>query len=126
MDDKYRYNIPKIIIHVIHLIVGLWLAYIGYKKITNQTISDYNYPILIGLGALVIVYFIHLLYKNRSETWSYAFGVPNYLIHIVHIINGILLLLIGLKILKMDNLVNMYLIIIGSSAALYHSHLALV
>ena len=123
MGDTYHYNVPGIVIHVIHLIFGVWLAYIGYKKITNQSISDYNYPILIGLGSLVIVYFIHLLYKNWSKRWNYAFGIPNYLIHIIHIINGILLLSVGLKILSMNNLVNMYFIISGSSAALYHLHL---
>ncbi|MDA7663823.1 hypothetical protein N8569_00815 [bacterium] len=123
MGDTYHYNIPGIVIHMIHLIFGVWLAYIGYKKITNQSISDYNYPILIGLGSLVIVYFIHLLYKNWNKKWNYAFGIPNYLIHTIHIINGILLLSVGLKILSMNNLVNMYFIISGSSAALYHLHL---
>ena len=123
MGDTYHYNVPGIVIHMIHLIFGIWLAYIGYKKITNQSISDYNYPILIGLGSLVIVYFIHLLYKNWSKTWNYAFGIPNYLIHIIHIINGILLLSVGLKILNMNDIVNMYFIISGSTAALYRLHL---
>ena len=123
MGDTYHYNVPGIVIHVIHLIFGTWLAYIGYKKITNQSISDYNYPILIGLGSLVTFYFIHLLYKNRNKTWQYEFGIPNYIVQIVHILNGLLLLFVGLKILNMNNLINLYFIITGSVAALYHLHL---
>jgi hypothetical protein len=123
MTNNYHYNVPGLVIHTIHLVFGTWLAYIGYKKITNQSISDYNYPILIGLGSLVTFYFVHLLYKNRNKTWQYEFGIPNYIVQIVHILNGLLLLFVGLKILNMNNLINLYFIITGSVAALYHLHL---
>ena len=123
MTNNYHYNVPGLVIHTIHLVFGTWLAYIGYKKITNQSISDYNYPILIGLGLLVTFYFVHLLYKNRNKTWQYEFDIPNYIVQIVHILNGLLLLFVGLKILNMNNLVNLYFIITGSVAALYHLHL---
>ena len=126
MGDTYHYNIPGIVIHTIHLIFGVWLAYIGYKKITNQSISDYNYPILIGLGSLVIVYFIHLLYKNWNKKWNYAFGIPNYVIFLTHLINSILFIGIGLKYIDIGNIISLYLIISGSLAGLYHAHLMYV
>ena len=123
MGDTYHYNIPHLVIHVIHIVFGLWLAYIGYKRIMKQPIKKYNYYILIGLGSIVTLYFIHLLYKNIDKSWNYAFGLPNWLVHSIHILNGLLLLFVGLKIITINEIIALYFVVTGSIAFLYHAHL---
>ena len=39
MGGTYHYNIPHLVIHVIHIVFGLWLAYIGYKRIMKRPIK---------------------------------------------------------------------------------------
>jgi len=126
MGDTYHYNIPHLVIHIIHIVFGLWLAYIGYKRIIDKPIQEYNYYILIGLGSIVTLYFIHLLYKNLGKSWNYAFGLPNWLVQSIHISNGILLLLVGLKFLKINEIIALYFVVTGSLAGLYHAHLMFV
>jgi hypothetical protein len=129
---NYAYNIPSIIIHIIHLLAGAWLLYIGYNRITNVSISKYHYYILILLGIVVVLNFSFLLSKSeRDET--YEFEVPKYLVHLTHILNGIVFVLLGLSginILQNDilkhNFFNIYLIGGGVLAAAYHSHLLLI
>ena len=123
MGDTYHYNIPHLVIHIIHIVFGLWLAYIGYKRIMKRPIKKYNYYILIGLGSIVTLYFIHLLYKNIDKSWNYAFGLPNWLVHSIHILNGLLLLLVGFKIIQINEIIALYFVVTGSIAFLYHAHL---
>jgi len=126
MSGTYQYGMPGLLIHIIHIVFGTWLAYLGYKKITNQSINNYNYNILLVLGIIVVLYFIHLLYKNWGETWYYAFGLPNWLVQIIHVFNGIILIFVGCKVLDINKLVSMYFIVSGSLAALYHAHLMFI
>jgi hypothetical protein len=119
----YYFSIPHLVVHILHLIVGAWLVYIGYKKIQKEPIHDNNYKVLTGLGIIVTLYFLLLSYINRDKKWNYNFGVPNYLVFLVHIINGVLMTLLGTQYLKMNEIASLYLIISGSMASLYHAHL---
>lgn len=121
--DSYHFNIPKILINIIHIIVGVWIAYLGYKTIKNIKIEKYNYNILVFLGILLLIYFIYLFYKNINKIWNYSFAVPNFIVFGLHIINGILFILLGLKKIELKDLFSLYLIISGSLGALYHKHI---
>jgi hypothetical protein len=131
-EETYAYDIPSIVIHLIHLIAGLWLLYIGYNRITNVSISKYHYYILILLGIVVVLNFSFLLSKSEPSE-KYEFEVPKYIVHLSHILNGIIFILLGLSsiniihndILK-HNLFNVYLMGGGILAAAYHVHLLLI
>jgi len=123
MSGTYHYNIPGLLIHIIHIILGAWLTYLGYNKITKESIHRYNYDVLLVLGIIVVLYFIHLLYEKWGEKKYYAFGVPEWLVHITHILNGLMFIMVGSKVLRINELVSLYLIVSGSLAALYHIHL---
>ena len=129
--EPYAYDIPSVFIHLIHLIAGAWLLYIGYNRITHVSISKYHYYILILLGIVVVLNFAFLL-SNSKTSDKYEFEVPKYIVHLIHILNGIVFVLLGLSginilhnnILK-HNFFNIYLIGGGILAAAYHSHLLL-
>ena len=136
-SNTYHFKIPGWFIHLIHAIAGVWLLYIGYNQLKDISIHIINYYLLILIGLLVIIYFLILLKKNWKKKWNYAFEVPNWLIHIVHIINGIVLLLVGLNKLDyidtnvfkkiIDNdIINIYLIGGGLLAGAYHAHLSFI
>lgn len=123
MSKTYHYNIPKRVIHTIHMVISIWLVYIGYKRVKNQEVDKTNYKILLLLGQLLIIYFSILLYKNYNRRWNYALKVPNYIIHLSHIVNGILFVLLGLKKIELKDILSLYIIIYGSMGGLYHLHL---
>ncbi len=150
---EYHHSVPRIVVHITHVIFALWIGYIGYYRIRKETIDENHYYMMALLGAVVTIYFVHLYIKNYGISWNYSFDVPHQLVHIIHIINGIVLLLLGLYALGMfdkdakdtphhergkypeDNYkdiisklvdndpVNIYLLVGGGAAGLYHIHL---
>ena len=123
MGDTYHFGIKGYIIHITHILVGLWLIFIGYERIKDRQINEYNYHGLTLLGGALLVYFLIVSYKEWGNHWNYAFGVPNYVIFMTHLINAILFLGIGLKYINIGEIMSMYLIISGSLASAYHGHL---
>ena len=123
MGNIYHFGIAKLIVHISHIIIGLWLVYLGYEKITDKKLDNFQYNLLTGLGVVLFLYFTVVTYKEYGNKWNYAFGVPNYLIFLTHIINSILFFIIGMKYLNINKLISLYLIIAGSMGALYHTHL---
>ena len=125
MANTYHFGIAKIIVHISHIIIGLWLVYLGYKKITNQRLDNIHYNVLAVLGAVLFIYFLIVSYKEFGKKWNYAFGVPNYLIFATHLFNAVLFFLIGIKYLNINKLISLYLIIAGALGGMYHAHLML-
>jgi hypothetical protein len=123
MGNTYHFGIAKLIVHISHIIIGLWLVYLGYKKITNTELDNFQYNLLTGLGVVLFLYFTVVTYKEYGNKWNYAFGVPNYLIFLTHLINSVLFFIIGMRYLNINKLISLYLIIAGSMGALYHAHL---
>ena len=150
---EYHHSVPRIVVHITHVIFALWIGYIAYYRIRKETIDEKHYYMMALLGAVVTIYFIHLYIKNYGISWNYSFDVPHQLVHIIHIINGIVLLLLGLyalgffdedakdeshhereiypeanykdiisKLIDNDP-VNIYLLVGGGAAGLYHIHL---
>ena len=108
MSDTYHYNIPGIVIHISHILVGLWLVYIGYIKITDKKLEEVHYKILWILGIVLFLYFLSITYKNLGKSWNYAFGIPNYVIFSTHLFNAILFILLGLKYITISNIISLY------------------
>tara|TARA_B100001769_G_C21931163_1_gene501840 strand:+ start:212 stop:589 length:378 start_codon:yes stop_codon:yes gene_type:complete len=91
----YHYNIPKILIYIIHILFGIWLMYLGYKLTQKEKLLPYEKIILITLGTIVIVYQLWLWYKFPKDNYSY--NVPGWLIHLAHVLVGIYLVLLATK-----------------------------
>ena len=123
MGDTYHFDIPFIVINIIHILAGLWLGYVGYKKINSEEIHELNHKILFVLGVIMIVYFSITSYKNIGKSWNYKNGVPNWMVFATHIVNAIMFIMIGLKYINKPFVVGIYLGIIGTLASLYHSYL---
>ena len=69
------------------------------------------------------VYFIYLTIKHIPNDFTYSLGINKYIILLLHIAHGILFILIGMKYIDMNDILSLYLLIIGSASALYHVHL---
>jgi len=121
---KYSSGLNHNIIHTLHLLVGLWFIYIGFNRITDKTINNVHYIILLIVGIILVIYQSYLWYLYPDK--KYQFNVPGFLIHLSHIINGIILILIGSKIIDINKAASLYFIIAGSMAGLYHLHLMLL
>ena len=123
MTRYYTHSIPHYIIHISHLLSGAWLAYIGYKHLIKEHVEEYHYSLLTFVGGIIVAYFIYLTIKHLPNDFTYSLGINKYIILLSHIAHGILFILIGTKYIKMNDILSLYLIIIGSATALYHTHL---
>lgn len=117
---KYAYGTPGWLIHLIHILVGIWLVYVGYMILTSKKINKVNIGILLILGIVMVAYQGWLWYKFPKK--NYSLGLPGWVVHLTHIINGILFILISKDYFN-KNFSGLYLIIMGSLAAAYHLHL---
>lgn len=123
MTRYYTHSIPSYLIHISHLLSGIWLSYIGYKNLVKEKVEDYHYSLLAFVGIILFVYFIYLTIKHIPNNFTYSLGINKYIIFLTHIAHGALFILIGLKYIDMKDILSLYLVIIGSASALYHSHL---
>ncbi len=94
-SKTYHYNVPKILIYIIHILVGVWLMYLGYKLTQKNKLLQYEKNILVILGITVIIYQSWLWYKFPKDNYSY--NVPGWLIHLFHVFVGIYLILLATK-----------------------------
>ena len=102
------------LVHLFHiLIVGSLFLYVGIKK-TN--IPKNMYPILLGLGIIIIFYHIY-------KTYHYFITNKSYWINLIHIfIIGPLLIYIGYY---RENVARMYfeiLLMLGFASIGYHGY----
>lgn len=68
---KYTFGIPGWIIWGVHVGIGLFLLYLGYVMQTGKRIPQWSPILLMVLGAIVVVYHVHLWYnwyKQRQAT----------------------------------------------------------
>lgn len=63
----YHFGIPGIFVWITHILMGIFLVYIGYKVLNNKPISQINSLVLIILGVLAILYHLHLWYDNNKD-----------------------------------------------------------
>jgi len=121
MDQKtYHYNVPKILVYLVHIIVGIYLAYLGYTLTQGKKMARYAKIILITLGIVVILYQSWLWIKFPKD--NYAYDVPGWLLHLTHVLVGIYLIAIAL-LKKPGPMVGAATLILGAVQVLYMMHL---
>ena len=104
----------EVYVHLFHiLIVGSLFLYVGISR--DKTISIL-YPILLGLGIIIILYHIYKTYKYIKENKGYWVN----LIHIFLI--GPLLIYIGYNGEKTTRKFFEILMMLGFSAIGYHGY----
>ena len=124
MDQKtYHYNVPKILVYLVHIIVGIYLAYLGYTLTQGKKMARYAKIILITLGIVVILYQSWLWIKFPKD--NYAYDVPGWLLHLTHVLVGIYLIAIAL-LKKPGPMVGAATLILGAVQALYMMHLLIL
>ncbi len=67
----------------IHILMGLWIAFIGYSLTQKRELYEYEKIILIVLGTIAILYQAWLWIKFPKD--NYAYNVPGWLLHLCHI-----------------------------------------
>ena len=117
---KYSNGLSAALVHGIHMLVGVYFIYLGYLLVNKKNLS-YNNTILIVLGVVSALYQLYLWYKFPHK--NYSFQLPGWLVHLSHIINGIIYILIAMNMFFGKSISGIYLIIIGSLAFSYHTHL---
>ena len=121
MDQKtYHYNIPKILVYLVHILVGIYLAYLGYTLTQGKKIPRYAKIILITLGSVVILYQSWLWIKFPKD--NYAYDVPGWLLHLSHVLIGIYLIVLAL-LKKPGPILGATTLILGAVQSLYMLHL---
>jgi hypothetical protein len=70
----------------IHILMGLWIAFIGYSLTQKRKLYPYEKIILIVLGTIAILYQAWLWIKFPKD--NYAYNVPGWLLHLCHILVG--------------------------------------
>jgi len=119
--------IPGLYIHLQHIVVGLWLVYLGYLKLTSKSYNKIQDKVLYYLGLLVLVYFLYLTYKLWDSKLKYSLNVPKSVVFLLHILNGLAFMLIGSgKLKKYAEINGLYMVIMGSLSLFYHAHLMLL
>jgi len=68
MDNTtYHYDVPKNLVWVAHIVIGLVIAYIGYLIINDRPI-DKNYATALQvIGVIAALYHAHLWYSHRNK-----------------------------------------------------------
>lgn len=64
MSKLYSFDIPGPIIWFSHILIGLFLIYLGYNILNNENISHLQASMLFTLGVLALLYHVHLWYVN--------------------------------------------------------------
>jgi uncharacterized membrane protein len=71
---------PEIFVHLFHiLIVGTLFLYVGIKR---DKIPSYMYPILLGLGIIIIFYHIYKTYNYIKVDKPYWVNLIHILLHL--------------------------------------------
>jgi len=120
MTTTFHYGIPRIIIYILHILIGCFLVYVGYRVTQGNKISKPSKITLITLGSVVLLYQAWLWYKFPKD--NYAYNVPGWLLHLSHILIGIFLLYLGI-VSYVPRIIGLVPVISGAVAVLYMMHL---
>ncbi len=60
----YSFGVPGKVVWTVHIIVGLFLFWVGYRLLNNQPVDQKVALILVILGPIVAAYHSHLFYIN--------------------------------------------------------------
>lgn len=63
--NTYSFNLPGPLVWTFHICYGMFLAYIGYKLLNKEPITQFSVLTLIITGVLAILYHSHLFYLHE-------------------------------------------------------------
>ena len=64
---KYHFGIPGFLIWITHIIIGIFLAYVGYKIVFNKRINNNIGLLLLVVGVMAAIYHGHIWYYHVSN-----------------------------------------------------------
>jgi len=62
----YAYGLSYGVVATVHVLVGLFLAWLGYQLLNKKPVGQPVAVTLIVLGALVSLYHVHLWWSRRN------------------------------------------------------------
>jgi hypothetical protein len=65
---KYHFGVPNEMIWGSHIIMGIFFVYVGYELIMKRKLPIYVSLIVVVLGALGLLYHIHLWYEGYANS----------------------------------------------------------
>ena len=65
---NYHYNLPGSVIWTMHIIIGIFLMYIGYMLLNNNNIHQLYTLALIILGSLGTFYHLHIWWVETGSS----------------------------------------------------------
>lgn len=60
MAISYQYNVPGWVIWVVHILIGLYLIYLGWLLLNRKPMGNYVAVSLFVLGVLALLYHLHI------------------------------------------------------------------
>lgn len=66
MTEVYHFGVPATLVWSSHIILGLFLLYIGYLLIQGKKINKWISISLIVIGVLAVLYHSHLWYVDKN------------------------------------------------------------
>ena len=104
----------EILVHLFHIfIVGSLFLYVGIQR---ENIPTYMYPILLGLGLIIVIYHIFKMY-------NYIKADKPYWVNLIHILLvGPLLVYIGYNREKTSRKYYELLLMLGFASIGYHGY----
>jgi len=63
----YHFNVSGEFIWIIHILVGLYFIYLGYKSLNKIPIGQISSIILLLLGCIMILYHAHIWYIHKND-----------------------------------------------------------
>ncbi len=64
---NYHFSLPGSVIWTMHIIIGIFLMYIGYMLLNNKKIHQLYTLALIILGSLGTFYHLHIWWVHQSS-----------------------------------------------------------
>jgi hypothetical protein len=65
--SDYHFGVPAKAVWTSHIIIGLFLLYIGYVLVDGQSLNKWIGVTLIVLGVLAALYHAHLWYISKDN-----------------------------------------------------------
>ena len=64
---SYSFGVPGYVVWTSHILIGLYLVYVGWVLYDKKKLDKYTPIVLIVLGVLAMLYHIHIWYTYLAE-----------------------------------------------------------
>ncbi len=69
--NSYHFKIPSEIIWTSHILIGLFLIYVGYSLLVHKKLQPFVSITLVVLGVLALLYHAHIWFYDYSTNTKY-------------------------------------------------------